>query len=141
MVDKYMYLIWERTVGGKIGIGTRHRGLWRMDLDKMGHEAGAMLVAIIGENESMALVHHCRMGHIAFDKMFQDFLDLMNRVDRTKLSCDACAYAKHKRTSYASRRIRSISPFMLVHSDLWIYPIVSFSGMKYFLISIDCYSR
>ena len=30
---------------------------------------------------------------------------------------------------------------MLVHSDVWTCPIVSVSGMKYFVTFIDCYSR
>jgi hypothetical protein len=118
MANKYICLIQERTTGMKIGTGTRHRRLWRMDLDKMGQEAGSMLAAIVGEKESMALVHHCRRSHIAFDKMFEAFPDVMNGVDRTKLSCDACEYAKHTRTSYVSRGMRSVSPFMLVHSDV-----------------------
>jgi hypothetical protein len=37
-----------------------------MDHDKMGQEAGSMMVAIVGEKESMALVHHCRMGPHSF---------------------------------------------------------------------------
>uniref|UniRef100_A0ACD5VL93 Uncharacterized protein n=1 Tax=Avena sativa TaxID=4498 RepID=A0ACD5VL93_AVESA len=89
----------ERATGRKFGTGTRHRGLWRMDRDKMGQETSSMLAAIVGEKESM-VVHHCRMGHIAFDKMFEAFPDVMNGVDRTKLNCDACEYARHTRTSY-----------------------------------------
>jgi hypothetical protein len=49
---------------------TRHKGLWRMDRDEMGHEASFMLAAYVGGKERMTLVHHCRMGHMAFDKMF-----------------------------------------------------------------------
>jgi IS30 family transposase len=30
---------------------------------------------------------------------------------------------------------------MLVHSDVWTCPVVSVSGMKYFVTFIDCYSR
>jgi transposase InsO family protein len=141
MVDKYMCLIQERTTGRKIGSGTRHKGLWRMDRDEMGHEASSMLAAYVGGKERMALVHHCRMGHMAFDKMVRVCPDVMNGVDRTKLSCDACEYAKHTRTSYVSRGIRSVSPFVLVHSDVWTCPVVSVSGMKYFVTFIDCYSR
>ena len=32
-------------------------------------------------------------------------------------------------------------PFILVHSDVWTSPMVSISGMKYFVTFIDCYSR
>ena len=141
IVDRYMCVIQERESSKKIGTATRHRGLWHIDRDKMGHEASSVLAAIVGGKESMALVHHCRMGHMAFDKMFQVFPDVMNGVDRTKLCCDACEYAKHTRTSYVSRGIRSVSPFVLVHSDVWTCPVVSVSGMKYFVTFIDCYSR
>lgn len=73
-VDRYMCLIWDRESGKKIGTGTRHRGLWRMDRDKMGQEASYMLAVIVGGNENMALVHYCRMGHIALIKCFKLFL-------------------------------------------------------------------
>nr|XP_051201986.1 uncharacterized protein LOC127315547 [Lolium perenne] len=95
----------ERESSKKIGTATRHRGLWHIDRDKMGHDASSVLAAIVGGKESMALVHHCRMGHMAFDKMFRVFPDVMNGVDKTKLCCDACEYAKHTRTSYVSRGI------------------------------------
>jgi hypothetical protein len=51
------------------------------------------------------------------------FPDVMNGVDKTHLKCDACEYAKHTRTSYVSRGLRSISSFTLVHSDVWTCPI------------------
>ena len=73
--------------------------------------------------------------------MYQIFPDVMSGVDRSKLKCDACEYAKHTRTSYVSKGIRSISPFVLVHSDVWTCPVVSISGAKYFVTFIDCYSR
>jgi hypothetical protein len=60
----------------------------------------------------------------------------MRGVNRSKLKCDACEYAKHTRTSYVSKGIRSISPFVLVHSDVW-----TISGAKYIVTFIDCYSR
>ncbi|KAL8161008.1 hypothetical protein V2J09_012497, partial [Rumex salicifolius] len=34
----------------------------------------------------------------------------------------------------------SCSPFDLIHCDLWTYPILSFSGFKYYLVIIDDYS-
>ena len=40
-----------------------------------------------------------------------------------------------------SRGIRSVSPFMIIHSDVWTSPVVSISGMKYFVTFIDCFSR
>jgi hypothetical protein len=61
------------------------------------------------------------------------------KVDKNKLVCDACEYAKHKRTSYVSHGLWSTSSFVLIHSET--SHVVSISGMKYFITFIDCYSR
>jgi hypothetical protein len=61
--------------------------------------------------------------------MSEVLADVMCGVDKNKLVCDACEFGKHTRSSYVSRGIMSISPFVLV------------SGMKYFVTFIDCYSR
>jgi hypothetical protein len=60
-------------------------------------------------------------------------------VDKSKLLCDACEFAKHMRTSYISRGLKSISPFVLVHSNVWMCHVTSINGMKYFVTFIDCF--
>ena len=108
----------------------------------MTEQEGMHMLAAVAENkETRALIHHCRMGHVSFDKMYQAFPDVMSGVDKSKLHCDACEFAKHTRNSYVSKGIRSISPFMLIHSDVWTCPMLSVSGMKYFVTFIDCQSR
>ena len=97
----------------------------------------AMMVAA-GDNEAKVMLQHCHLGHMSFDTIFPEE---MKKVDKDKLVCDACEYGKHTRTSYVSRGLRSTSPFVLIHSDVWTYPVVSVSGMKYFVTFIDCYSR
>ena len=93
------------------------------------------------DKEKRAMIHHCRMGHVSFDKMSIIFPDVMCGIGKGRLSCDACEYSKHTRASYVSKGLRSISPFMLIHSDVWTSPVVSVNGMKYFVTFIDCYSR
>ena len=73
--------------------------------------------------------------------MAKAFPEIMSKTDKRKLICDACEYGKHTRATYVSRGLRSINPFMLVHSDVWMSPVTSVSGMKYFVTFIDCYSR
>jgi hypothetical protein len=95
--------------------------------------------AVQGDKECKAMIHHCQMGHISFDKMNKVFPDVTSGVDMSKLKGDACEYAKHTRTSYVSKGLRSIAPFTLKHSDVWTCPIMS--GMEYFVTFIDCYTR
>jgi hypothetical protein len=80
------------------------------------------------------------MEHVAFDKMSKFYPGVMSEVDKNNLKCEACEYAKHTRTTYVSMWLRSISLFMLVHSDVWTCSITFVSGMKYFVTFIYCYS-
>jgi transposase InsO family protein len=97
--------------------------------------------ATMEDKEKEAMIHHCRMGHVSFDKMGRIFPDVICGIGKLKLTCDACKYAKHTRATYVSKGLRSISPFMLIHSDVWKSPVVSMHGMKYFVTFIDCYTR
>ena len=38
------------------------------------------------EKEKLAMIHHCRMGHVAFDKMSKVFPNVMSEVDKNTLS-------------------------------------------------------
>jgi hypothetical protein len=141
MLDREMCLIQERLTGERLGTGTRHKGLWYMDREVTNDAVCTVLAATAGEKEAMVMLQHCRMGHLSFDKMYKVVPDVMCGVDKNKLVCDACEFGKHTRTSYVSRGLRSISPFVLIHSDVWTCPVISISGMKYFVTFIDCYSR
>jgi hypothetical protein len=91
--------------------------------------------------EAKVILEHCRLGHLLFDSMAKVFPEIMSKVDKRKLVYDACEFGKHTKSIYASRGHRSISPFMLIHSDVWTCPVISISGMKYFITFIDCYSH
>ena len=140
-VDRRMCLIEDIPTGRRIGAGIRRRGLWYMDREGLGQMGSPVFAAIVEERESVAMKHHCRMGHVSFDKMYKLFPGVMHGVDKNKLKCDACEFAKHTRSSYVSKGLRSIFPFMLVHSDVWTSPVASVSGAKYFVTFIDCHSR
>jgi transposase InsO family protein len=131
-------MIQERETMQMVGTGTRRKGLWYVE---KGVQPELVYAATMEDKEKQAMIHHCRMGHVSFDKMSRIFPDIMCGISNGKLTCDACEYAKHTRASYVSKGLRSISPFMLIHSDVWTSPVVSVNGMKYFVTFIDCYSR
>jgi transposase InsO family protein len=115
--------------------------LWSLDRSKADEAICLALLAIASEDEAKVMLLHYRLGHISFDIMGRMFPCEMNMVDRRKLVCDACKFGKQTRTSYVSRGLRSLSPFILIHSDVWTFPSVFVSGAKYFVTFIDCYSR
>jgi hypothetical protein len=130
IVDRELCVIQERLTSKKIGTGIRRKGLWYMNRSIPNQVGELVCAAMKGGKENMAMILHCRMVHISFDKMYKVFPDEMRGVDRNKLKCDAREFAKHTRASYVSKGLRSITPFMLVHSYVWTC-IVTF---------IDCYS-
>jgi hypothetical protein len=141
ILDRENCLIQERRTGRHLGSATRRSGLWYMDREETNDAPCTVLAATVGEKESMVMLLHCRMGHRSFNKMFKVFPDVTCGVDKEKLFCDACEFAKHTRTSYVSKGMKSVSPFVLVHSDVWTCPVVSISGMKYFVTFFYCFSR
>jgi len=140
-LDRENCIIQERKTGKKLGTGVRHNGLWYLDRRRTDEAVCLALSVVAGEEEAKVMLLHCRLGHISFDVMSKMFPYEMSKVNKQRLVCDACEFGKHTRTSYVTRGLRSESPFMLVHSDVWTSPVVSVSGVKYFVSFIDCYSR
>ena len=52
-----------------------------------------------------------------------------------------CQFSKHHRASYPISHKKSISPFDLIHSDVWGPVIDSISGAKWFVTFIDDCTR
>lgn len=102
----------------------------------------ALATAVCEGVEAVVLLQHCCLGHLSFDSLSRLQLELMGKVDRSKLVCDACEFGKHTRSAYSSIGLRSVEPFALIHSNVWgPYPVLSVSGFKWFVTFIDCYSR
>uniref|UniRef100_A0A453P4V8 GAG-pre-integrase domain-containing protein n=1 Tax=Aegilops tauschii subsp. strangulata TaxID=200361 RepID=A0A453P4V8_AEGTS len=92
-----MCLIQDRLTGRGMGTGKRRRGLSFRDREGLGQIGSFVFVAIVGEKESLVTKHHCRMGHVLFDKTYKLFPDVMNGVDKNKLKCNVCEFGKHTR--------------------------------------------
>jgi hypothetical protein len=55
--------------------------------------------------------------------------------------CHACQLGRHVRLPFTSSFTRASAKFELVHCDLWISPVPSVSGFKYYLVILDDYSN
>ena len=74
--DKFGCLIEERQTRQAIGSGTRRRGLWYVDQEV---QPDLVCAATMEDKEKQAMIHHCRIGHISFDKMSRIFPDVIDR--------------------------------------------------------------
>jgi hypothetical protein len=55
--------------------------------------------------------------------------------------CHACQLGRHSRLPFSTSTSRAVQAFDLVHYDLWMSPILSLSGYKYYLVILDDYSH
>jgi hypothetical protein len=115
-LDRENCLIADRRIGRILESGIRRNGLWF--LDRRTYTLCIALTISLGEMEAKVILEHCRLGHLSFDTMAKVFPEIMSKVDKRKLVCDACEYGKHTRSIYVSRGLRSISPFMLIRFDV-----------------------
>jgi hypothetical protein len=117
-LDRENCSIEDRKTGKMLGSGIRRNGLWFLDR-RTDKSSCTTLAVATSEMEAKVILQHCRLGHMSFDTMCKVFPDIMSKVDRSKLLCDACEFGKHTRASCISRGLRSTLPFALVHSDVW----------------------
>lgn len=88
---------------------------------------------------SPSLLHNC-YGHPNLSKLhhLDPSLSKLNTLE-----CESCQLGKHSRTSPPSKlNKRIISPFNLVHSDIWgPSRTESALGFRYFFTVVDDFSR
>jgi hypothetical protein len=54
---------------------------------------------------------------------------------------DACQLGKHTKLPFPTSHSHALSPFDLIHCDLWTFPVISCSGYKFYLVIVDYFSH
>lgn len=63
---------------------------------------------------------HCQLGHVPFESLSKLYPEIFKGEEKGTLSCDACEFSKHIRSTYPSIGLCSSEPFMLIHSNVWV---------------------
>jgi transposase InsO family protein len=114
-----------------------HDGLYYLD---QGSDEVALATCMSPSQE--LFLYHCRLGHLSFTALSRIYPSLFSSCHMESLVCDACELAKHTRSTYPSRALRSNKPFDVIHSDVWgPCEVHSISGHRWFVTFIDCFSR
>nr|KYP72342.1 Retrovirus-related Pol polyprotein from transposon TNT 1-94 [Cajanus cajan] len=119
----------DRSSGRMIGTGCESHGLYHLR-----PSAPAGLVV-----DSPSLIH-AQLGHPSLAKL-QHLVPRLSKLSH--LSCESCQLGKHSRSSFSqSVPNRALSPFALVHSNIWgPSRVKSTLEFQYFVTFIDDYSR
>ena len=93
---------------------------------------------LVNSNKTDVWNHHCRLVHLSFKTLRNMFPYLFKNLDVEQFHCEICEFAKHHRVPFPISDSRYVSPFTIIHSDIWgLYNIPKISGAKGFVIFID----
>jgi transposase InsO family protein len=90
------------------------------------------------------MVWHQRLGHpsaLVFQHLLRHHkIPLLGPFNKSRV-CESCQLGKSKQLPFSESNRVSISPLEIIHSDVWISPVPSLSGCKFYVLFIDDYSR
>lgn len=92
--------------------------------------------------ESSSLWHN-RLGHTNNESL-QSLISsnsLSCNKDRLPSCCNACQLGKHLKLPFYKSNSHVSKPFELIHSDVWTSPVMSLSGIRYYVLFLDDYSH
>jgi hypothetical protein len=85
---------------------------------------------------------HHRLGHPGHDALSSvSRSSFISYTSTTHDFCHACQLGKHTKLPFFSSSSRAEKVFNLLHLDLWISPVVSVSGSKYYLVILDDFTH
>jgi Integrase core domain/GAG-pre-integrase domain len=119
----------DRKTGKMIGKGKRENNLYILESQEK--------KCFVVKNKDMELWHK-RLGHPS-DRVLNR---IFNYSSNTCNTCGICKMAKQAKLPFSLSTSKTLSPFELVHSDVWgPAPLMSYNGFKYFVLFIDDFSR
>ena len=85
-------------------------------------------------------IWHHRLGHPSSSVLARVGSTLGSKISFNSF-CSNCALSKSHQLPFPSNHIAASSLFSVIHSDVWMSPVLSFTGFKYYVLFTDEYSR
>ena len=137
------FIVKENLTGRILLRGVVENDLYPLAGFKSSQKNLTCLSANIGVNATIA-TWHSRLGHpsnVVLDVLCpSNKLSIMTHSNKLDL-CSACQLGKAKQLPFSVSHHQSIVPLALIHSDIWVSPVKSIGGCKYYVLFIDDYSH
>jgi hypothetical protein len=137
------YFVKDNKTGKTLLEGRSEGGLYPIHINKNFVNKCRAHVALFGVKTSLD-VWHARLGHPSSQitkRVVSSFqLPLAGSLSVDHI-CSHCQLGKSKQLPFSDSTRVSSHPLELIHSDVWVSPIVSHSGYRYYVFFIDDYSR
>ena len=95
-------------------------------------------------NTRLLTLWNSRLGHpnkVVLNKILAQ-LNINVSLGTQMNFCDACQYGKMHHASFPSTPLHTMTPFQIIHSDVWgLAPHLSLEGYRFYISFVDDYSR
>lgn len=133
-----------------IVVGRLENHLYILDTSSFSHDAihigcnlvssAKMFVNKCTTSDVSMSTWHKRLGHI-YENIMHHFPFCDNKSG-VSFNCEICRFSKQGRMPFITSNSRTSESFDLLHIDIWgPYSVESIIGARYFLTSVDDYSR
>jgi hypothetical protein len=137
------FLIQDNLTGRILLQGQRKDGLYPIQLQHFTKNKVRALIAHIGVIVS-SLIWHNKLGHPSqpmLQHIFSTFQLPISHSKTIQSICSSCQLGKIKQLAFLDSSRVSHAPLELIHSDVWISPLSSINGSKFYVLFIDDFSR
>ena len=137
------FIVKENLTGKILLQGVVENGLYPLAGFKSSQKNLTCLSANIGVTATIA-TWHSRLGHPS-----TAVLDVLCRSNKLSIMtpsnkldfCSACPLGKATQLPFSISHRQSMVPLALIHSDVWVSPVKSIGGCKYYVLFVDDFSR
>ncbi|KAI3523467.1 hypothetical protein L1887_01631 [Cichorium endivia] len=87
---------------------------------------------------------HFRLGHpgaYVFSRLNKSLSFPFCHKNSTSSVCESCVMGKHIKLPFQLSHTITVSPFDIIHSDVWTSPVASSSGHRYYVLFLDDYTN
>ena len=137
------FCVKDNLLGRTLLTGKSEGGLYPIQIDRKIIDSFHKKMAFIGVRTTPA-IWHARLGHPSshITNHIIKFFDLpVSGSYNLNSVCQFCLMGKAKQLPFGDSTRVVLSPLGLVHSDVWVSPVVSNEGHRYYVLFIDDFSR
>ncbi|XP_010545858.1 PREDICTED: uncharacterized protein LOC104818098, partial [Tarenaya hassleriana] len=131
----------DRTTGAILAQGTLHNGVYEWPTLS---SPSLSSVSAFSSVKSTVCAWHSRLGHPSVEILHKVLCRLsLPSSSSSSLSfhCEFCSINKSYKLSFFSSSVMSSRPLEVVFSDVWMSPIESFNGYRYYVVFVDHFTR
>ena len=138
-----IFFVKDNLTGRKLLTGKSEGRLYPIQINQQAINSLPTKIALLGVRTSSS-VWHAKLGHTSShitNHVLKSFKLPISGPFEIKYVCQFCLMGKAKQLPFGDSMRVVLSLLSLIHSDVWVSPVTSNEGYKYYVLFIDYYAQ